>query len=456
MIDLSVGLTSAEVAERIAAGEVNHAPDARSRSIGDIIRANTFTWFNGVIGIMWVIMIMVAPLQDSLFGFVIVANTLIGIIQEFRASRALAKLAVIGEAKPTVRRDGEAVMVSADEVVLDDIIVLSPGDQLVVDGTILASEGLEIDESLLTGEADPVDKTPGDPGMSGSFVVAGSGPLLPAVADGLKQRGAHIQFIAEQASFSRLMSFAIALLAYPNKLIQGMGVKCRLLGVPYRFGWWPVKAEGDARVERVTLTNGSHTRTLDCDALACGFNLIPNTELAMLLGCAIANDAVQVDDLQQTTIADVYSAGESTGIGGVDCALVEGGIAGLAAAGLDARARTLFAARNRWRRFRILLGESFALRPELRALAKSDTLVCRCEDVAFGPLERRAGWRDAKLQTRCGMGPCQGRVCGGAVQFLFGWKRDGVRPPLYPVSAASLAVDMSVIPPASTSTQEPL
>jgi NADPH-dependent 2,4-dienoyl-CoA reductase/sulfur reductase-like enzyme len=288
------------------------------------------------------------------------------------------------------------------------------------------------------------------------IVVAGSGPLLPAVADGLKQRGAHIQFIAEQASFSRLASFAIALLAYPNKLMQGMGVKYRLLGVPYRFGWWPVKAEGDARVERVTLTNGSHTRTLDCDALACGFNLIPNTELAMLLGCAIANDAVQVDDLQQTTIADVYSAGESAGIGGVDCALVEGGIAGLAAAGLDARAQTLFAARNRWRRFRILLGESFALRPELRALAKSDTLVCRCEDVAFGPLERRAGWRDAKLQTRCGMGPCQGRVCGGAVQFLFGWKRDGVRPPLYPVSAASLAVDMSVIPPASTSTQEPL
>lgn len=175
MIDLSVGLTSAEVAERIAAGEVNHAPDARSRSLGDIIRANTFTWFNGVIGIMWVIMIMVAPLQDSLFGFVIVANTLIGIIQEFRASRALAKLAVIGEAKPTVRRDGESIKVSADEVVLDDIIVLSPGDQLVVDGTILASEGLEIDESLLTGEADPVDKTPGDPGMSGSFVVAGSG-----------------------------------------------------------------------------------------------------------------------------------------------------------------------------------------------------------------------------------------------------------------------------------------
>jgi cation-transporting ATPase E len=175
MIDLKQGLSAGEVAERIAAGKVNHAPDARSRSLTDIIRANTLTWFNLVIGIMWAIMIVVAPFQDSLFGFVIVANTLIGIIQEYRASRALAKLAVIGEAKPTVRRDGSDVQVSADEVVLDDIVVLAPGDQLVVDGTILASEGLEIDESLLTGEADPVDKAPGDPGMSGSFVVAGSG-----------------------------------------------------------------------------------------------------------------------------------------------------------------------------------------------------------------------------------------------------------------------------------------
>ena len=175
MIELQRGLTSAEVSERIAAGQVNHAPDARSRSLKDIIRANTFTWFNGVIGIMWVVMIMVAPFQDSLFGFVIVANTLIGIIQEYRASRALAKLAVIGEAKPVVRRDGVDLAVSTDSVVLDDIIVLSPGDQLVVDGTVLSSEGLEIDESLLTGEADPVDKVVGDPAMSGSFVVAGAG-----------------------------------------------------------------------------------------------------------------------------------------------------------------------------------------------------------------------------------------------------------------------------------------
>ncbi len=173
--DPAVGLTAAEVAERIARGEVNAVPDARSRSLGDIIRANTFTWFNGLIGSLWIVMLLVAPIQDSLFGFVIIANTGIGIIQEYRASRTLAKLAVLGEARPVVRRDGVDVSVAKGDVVLDDIVVLTTGDQLVVDGLVLRSDGLEIDESLLTGEADPVDKAVGDEAMSGSFVVAGSG-----------------------------------------------------------------------------------------------------------------------------------------------------------------------------------------------------------------------------------------------------------------------------------------
>ena len=173
--DRTIGLTTEEVADRVARGLANDAPDARSRSLGDIFRANTFTWFNGLIGTLWLIMLLVAPIQDSLFGFVIVANTGIGIIQEWRASRTLAKLAVIGEAKPIVRRDGQDVAVSPSEVVLDDLIVLATGDQLVVDGVIVGSDGLEIDESLLTGEADPVDKADGEPAMSGSFVVAGAG-----------------------------------------------------------------------------------------------------------------------------------------------------------------------------------------------------------------------------------------------------------------------------------------
>jgi len=174
-IDHATGLTAAQVAERVAQGQVNAAPDARSRSLSDIIRANTFTWFNGLIGTLWVLMLIVAPINDSLFGFVIVANTGIGIVQEWRASRTLAKLAVIGEAKPVVRRDGADVAVSPHDVVLDDLIVLTTGDQLVVDGVLLVADGLEIDESLLTGEADPVDKEPGQEAMSGSFVVAGSG-----------------------------------------------------------------------------------------------------------------------------------------------------------------------------------------------------------------------------------------------------------------------------------------
>jgi len=169
------GLTTAEVDQRIAAGQVNHAPEATSRSFASIVRANVFTWFNGLIGSLWIMMLLVAPIQDSLFGFVIVANTLIGIVQEYRASRTLAKLAVIGETKPVVRRDGVDEALSPSDVVLDDCIVLAPGAQLVVDGEVLESDGLEIDESLLTGEADPVDKAVGDGAMSGSFVVAGSG-----------------------------------------------------------------------------------------------------------------------------------------------------------------------------------------------------------------------------------------------------------------------------------------
>ncbi len=169
------GLTADQVAERVADGRVNTAPDAHSRGLGDIVRANTFTWFNGLIGSLWIVMLLVAPIQDSLFGFVIVANTGIGIVQEYRAARTLAKLAVLGAARPVVRRDGGDQEISASEIVVDDLIVLSAGDQLVVDGEIVACQGLEVDESLLTGEADPVDKAVGDAAMSGSFAVAGSG-----------------------------------------------------------------------------------------------------------------------------------------------------------------------------------------------------------------------------------------------------------------------------------------
>ncbi|MEH0419652.1 HAD-IC family P-type ATPase [Streptomyces sp. B21-083] len=190
------GLTAAEVAERVARGEVNDVPVHSSRSVSEIVRANVFTRFNAIIGVLWLITMFVAPFQDTLFGYVILANTGIGIIQEWRAKKTLDSLAVIGEARPTVRRDGVAAEVSTSEIVLGDLIEIGPGDKIVVDGECVEADGLEIDESLLTGEADPVVKQPGDPVMSGSFVVAGGGAFTATKVG----REAYAVQLAEEAS----------------------------------------------------------------------------------------------------------------------------------------------------------------------------------------------------------------------------------------------------------------
>ncbi|MET8023494.1 HAD-IC family P-type ATPase [Streptomyces avermitilis] len=190
------GLSTAQVAERVARGEVNDVPVRSSRSLGEIVRANVFTRFNAIIGVLWLVMLFVAPFQDSLFGYVIIANTGIGIIQEWRAKKTLDSLAVIGEARPTVRRDGVASEVSTSEIVLDDVIETAPGDKIVVDGVCVETDGLEIDESLLTGEADPVVKHAGDTVMSGSFVVAGGGAFKATKVG----REAYAAQLAEEAS----------------------------------------------------------------------------------------------------------------------------------------------------------------------------------------------------------------------------------------------------------------
>ncbi|MFI2434452.1 HAD-IC family P-type ATPase [Streptomyces sp. NPDC018693] len=192
----ATGLTASEVAERIARGAVNDVPVRSSRTLGEIVRANVFTRFNAIIGVLWVITLGVAPIQDALFGFVILANTGIGIVQEWRAKKTLDSLAVIGEARPTVRRDGVAVEVATSDIVLDDLIEIGPGDKIVVDGVCVEADGLEIDESLLTGEADPVVKQPGDQVMSGSFVVAGGGAFRATKVG----REAYAAQLAEEAS----------------------------------------------------------------------------------------------------------------------------------------------------------------------------------------------------------------------------------------------------------------
>jgi NADPH-dependent 2,4-dienoyl-CoA reductase/sulfur reductase-like enzyme len=269
-------------------------------------------------------------------------------------------------------------------------------------------------------------------------VIAGSGPLLLAVADGLRRHGAHIVCIAEQAPRSRVLKFGAGLVAHPFKLIEGLKLKGRLLGVPYHCNAWPVCAEGEDQIRSVRLTDGARVWTEACDFLACGFGLAPNVELPLTLGCELENGFVRVDDWQATSAPNVYCAGEPTGIGGADCALIEGQIAGYAASGNNAKAERLFQQRAAWHRFRSALALAFSLRPELKFLAQDETLVCRCEDVSLARMRQFTNWREAKLQSRCGMGACQGRICGAAAKFILGWGMESVRPPILPARVGSL------------------
>jgi NADPH-dependent 2,4-dienoyl-CoA reductase/sulfur reductase-like enzyme len=269
--------------------------------------------------------------------------------------------------------------------------------------------------------------------------VAGSGPLLLAVAVHLQQYGAHVTIVAEQAPVLQLAPFAASLWSHPAKIRQGIGYRAALGKTPYRTACWPVAAlqnEATGLLKSVRLTNGTKTWEEPCDLLACGFHLVANTELAALLGCNLRGDFVIVDEQQQTSVANIYCAGEPTGIAGLDAALLQGEIAGLACAGQPTgSARVRNAAEQR---FATRLESAFRLRPELRLLASPETIVCRCEDVTYGNLASRSGWTDAKLRTRCGMGPCQGRICGPATQTLFGWTPKSVRPPLFPVPVSAL------------------
>ncbi|MFC4376031.1 cation-translocating P-type ATPase [Nocardia halotolerans] len=192
----ATGLTAAQVDQRRRDGHTNDVPARASRSVGEIVRANVFTRINAILGVLFVLVLSTGSIIDGMFGLLIVANSGIGIIQEIRAKRTLDQLAIVSQAKPTVRRDGVAEQVAPGEVVLDDLIELGPGDQIVVDGEVCESAALEIDESLLTGEADPIDKGIGAPVMSGSFVVSGSGAYRATKVG----KDAYAAKLAEEAS----------------------------------------------------------------------------------------------------------------------------------------------------------------------------------------------------------------------------------------------------------------
>lgn len=276
-------------------------------------------------------------------------------------------------------------------------------------------------------------------------VIAGSGPLLLPVAASLARASAKILIVAEQSPTANVVRFAASLVRRPLTIAQAVSLRASFLSTPYATGTWIVAAQGDTTLRSVTLTDGRSTRTFACDVLCAAFGLVPNTELARLMGCAVEHGAVVVDGRQSTSVPGVYSCGEPTGIGGVDLAVVEGEIAGLAAIGRQAP-NVLLSRRERHRRAAAQLDRAFALRPELFALADDDTMVCRCEDVRWGALDRRWTSRQAKLYTRLGMGPCQGRVCGAALECLMNWPADSVRVPTQPARCRTLVSRPSADP----------
>jgi len=274
-------------------------------------------------------------------------------------------------------------------------------------------------------------------------VVAGSGLLLLAAAATLRKHGARVLGIHEQAPAGAIAAFAWQLRHWPARMMQAVGLRARLAGIPYRTGSIVRAAEGARGLCSVVVEGPRGARRIDCDHLAIGYGLVPDTGLAQLAGCTMdrsgSHPVVAVDALLRTSVDGVYAAGEACGIGGLAAARVEGRIAGHMAAGALADASALLPEREHARQFARLLAHCFALSPRVRQLADANTIVCRCEDVRLGAIGAFDDARAARLATRCGMGACQGRICGTALAELGYFPRGGMRPPLFPARLATLA-----------------
>jgi len=270
-------------------------------------------------------------------------------------------------------------------------------------------------------------------------VVAGSGPLLFAVAATARKAGAKVLMVAEQASLARVTAFARKLPLWPSKLMQAV----QLRDASYRTSSVVRSVQGQGRVKQITLQQGSKSITLDCDRVAVGYGLVPKTDLAEALGCVLrihdGVSAVTVNTQQLSTVAHIYAAGECTGIGGGERAQAQGSIAGYNAIGEHAKACAYEKDRAYWSAFAAHANAAFALDERLKHLPDANTLVCRCEDVTHGVLQGHTGWTEAKIHSRCGMGACQGKVCGTAAQFLYGWQMPEARMPFAVARIGTLA-----------------
>ncbi|MCT8341729.1 FAD-dependent oxidoreductase [Photorhabdus kleinii] len=279
----------------------------------------------------------------------------------------------------------------------------------------------------------------GLPMIGERVVIAGSGPLLLAVAETVKKAGGNVVGIIEQAPLYRLFSFGLRLLRWPDKLHQA--IMLMPLKNYYKNSMvLGVETSVEGRLTGVYISNKGQKQKLSCTRLACGFGLRPNTELAQLLGCLLDEQGnIQVDAWQQTTIPGVYAAGECTGIGGSELALCEGFIAGFAASGKYALAEKWQQKRRKWRCFATAIAQTFKLNREITQALPPDTLICRCEDVSLNELELFQDWNSAKMATRCGMGACQGKICSAILHDIKHWAIPSPRIPLSPTRLETLA-----------------
>ncbi len=313
------GLSGPEVEERRRDGRTNAFEADTSRSIGSIVRANVFTLFNGIVGACFLVLLLVGRWQDALFGLAAFTNAVIGCVQEFRAKAALDRLALLNAPKARVLRDGAEAEIAPADVVLDDVLVLRAGDQVPADAEVLEVRGLQIDESMLTGESDAVDKHPGDEALSGSVVVGGSGT---ARVDRVGADSYANTFAAEAKRFSMVGS---ELRTSVNRVLRWVGWGIGPIGllvlnaqVQVAGGWDTVFADG-RWVQAVVNTIASLTAMIP-------LGLVLMTSIAFAVGAAklarkqvLVNELPAVEGLARVDVVCLDKTGTLT-VGDIDFA----------------------------------------------------------------------------------------------------------------------------------------
>ncbi len=197
------GLSLEEVQSRVSLGQINSQDFGQSRSILTILRSNLFTLFNAVVGGSFLVLLILGYWKDALFGIAVITNVLIGVIQEYRSKRILDKLTILSKTPVLARRAGNTVLVPIEEIVLDDLLELKAGDQLAADAKLLVTKGLELDESPVTGESEPVAKQDSEELLSGSIVTSGSA-LVQVIRVGSQTYSSKL--VADARKFSQVSS----------------------------------------------------------------------------------------------------------------------------------------------------------------------------------------------------------------------------------------------------------